>query len=115
MVVEFWKSRNNVRHVWHIYWGYNNSMNLEFDDSKRNKTLLERGLDFARANAVFEGVHFTAQDTRVDYDEDRFITVGWLDTRLVVLVWTPRGEVRRIISMRNANDREKTLYASYLE
>ena len=55
-------------------------MNIEFDDSKRDKTLLERGLDFARANAVFEGVHFTAQDTRVDYEEDRFITVGWLDT-----------------------------------
>lgn len=90
-------------------------MNIEFDDSKRDQTLLERGLNFARANVVFEGVHFTPQDTRVDYDEDRFITVGWLDARLVVLVWTPRGEVRRIISMRKANDREKTLYASYLE
>ena len=41
--------------------------------------------------------------------------MGWLDARLVVLVWTPRGEVRRIISMKKANDREKTLYASYLE
>jgi len=51
----------------------------------------------------------------VDYEEDRFITVGWLQARLVVLVWTPRGEVRRIISMRKANDREQTLYASYLE
>jgi uncharacterized DUF497 family protein len=90
-------------------------MNIEFDDSKRDKTLLEQGLDFARANAVFEGVHFTAQDTRVGYEEERFITVGWLDARLVVLVWTPRGEVRRIISMTKANDREKTLYASHLE
>ena len=49
------------------------------------------------------------------YAEDRFITVGWLDTGLIVLAWTPRGEVRRIISLRKANDREKTLYASYLE
>jgi len=51
----------------------------------------------------------------MSYPEDRFITVGWLDTRLVVLVWTPRGEVRRIISLRKANDREKALYASYLD
>jgi uncharacterized DUF497 family protein len=51
----------------------------------------------------------------VDYEEDRFITLGWLDAHLVVLVWTPRGEVRRIISMRKANDREKALYTSYLE
>jgi hypothetical protein len=90
-------------------------MRIEFDNAKRDKTLLERGLDLTNAKSVFEGVHFTAKDTRVDYEEDRFITVGWLQARLVVLVWTPRGEVRRIISMRKANDREKTLYASYLE
>ena len=40
---------------------------------------------------------------------------GWLDDDMIVMVWTPRGEVRRMISMRKANDREKTLYASYLE
>ncbi len=90
-------------------------MRIEFENAKRDKTLLERGLDLTNAKSVFEGVHFTAKDTRVDYEEDRFITVGWLQARLVVLVWTPRGEVRRIISMRKANDREKTLYASYLE
>ena len=89
-------------------------MKIEFDSAKREKTLLERGLDFADAQGVFEGVHFTAQDARADYEEDRFITVGWLHTRLVVLVWTPRGEARRIISMRKANDREKTLYTRHL-
>jgi len=38
-----------------------------------------------------------------------------VDDDMIVMVWTPRGEVRRIISMRKANDREKTLYASRLE
>lgn len=90
-------------------------MQLEFDVEKRNKTLKERGLDFARAVDVFDGIHFTGQDTRMEYAEDRFITVGTLDSRLVVLVWTPRGEARRIISMRKANDREKAIYASYLD
>jgi len=90
-------------------------MKLEFDQAKRKKTLQERGLDFARAVEVFDGIHFTGQDKRMDYEEDWFITVGWLDEQIVVTVWTPRGEVRRIISMRKANDREKTLYASYLE
>jgi uncharacterized DUF497 family protein len=90
-------------------------MKLEFDQAKRKKTLQERGLDFARAVKVFDGIHFTGQDKRIDYEEDRFITVGWLDDSMIVMVWTPRGEVRRIISMRKANDREKTLYASYLE
>ena len=90
-------------------------MKLEFDRAKWKKTLQERGLDFASAAKVFDGLHFTGQDKRMDYEEDRFITVGWLDDDMIVMVWTPRGEVRRIISMRKANDREKTLYASYLE
>ncbi len=93
---------------------YIKCVEIEFDASKRDKTLEERGLDFARAGEVFNGRHFTGQDTRQNYTEDRFITVGLLDARLVVLVWTPRGEARRIISMRKANDREKALYARYL-
>jgi len=89
-------------------------VNLEFNKVKRDKTLYERGLDFARANEIFAGFHFTGQDNRGNYEEPRFITVGYLDARLIVLVWTPRGEARRIISMRKANDREKAIYASHL-
>ncbi len=94
---------------------YNNYVRIEYYPEKRSTTLKERGLDFARAIEVFQGVRFTAQDTRFQYQEDRFITAGWLDARLVVLVWTPRGEARRIISMRKGNDREKALYARHLE
>lgn len=90
-------------------------MQIEFDSTKRDKTLAERGLDFACAGEVFASLHFTGRDTRQDYDEDRFITVGLLHARLVILVWTPRGEVRRIISMRKANDREKTFYDRHLD
>ena len=90
-------------------------MKLEFDPAKRDKTLAERGLDFARASEIFDGLHLTGQDTRQEYTEDRFITVGHLEGRLVVLVWTPRGDLRRIISMRKANDREKAFYDRYVE
>jgi uncharacterized DUF497 family protein len=89
-------------------------MLIEFDRAKRDKTLAERGLDFAKAYEVFAGLHFTGQDNRQDYAEDRFITVGLLDGRLIVMVWTPRGKARRIISMRKANDREKDYYAQYM-
>jgi uncharacterized DUF497 family protein len=89
-------------------------MQIEFDPGKREKTLAERGLDFARAHEVFAGHHFTAEDLREGYAEPRFITVGKLDDRLVVMVWTPRGEARRIISMRKANEREQTRYAHRL-
>lgn len=89
-------------------------MEIEFDSIKRDKTLAERGLDFARAAEVFGGKHFTGEDLRQDYAEARFTTVGLLDGRMVIVIWTPRGEVRRIISMRKANDREKALYALHL-
>ncbi len=58
-------------------------MELEFDQAKRDKTLQERGLDFASAVEVFDGIHFTGQDKRMNYEEDRFITVGWLDDQIV--------------------------------
>jgi uncharacterized DUF497 family protein len=84
---------------------------LSWDERKRDWTLAERGLDFADAGQVFTGLNFTLADDRRDYGERRFITAGHLANRLVVLVWTPRGEVRHIISMRKANDREKKRFA----
>lgn len=86
-------------------------MHIEFDSNKRDKTLTERNLDFARAVEIFAGVNVTFSDNRLDYGEQRFNTVGWLDGRLVVVAWTPRGEVRRIISMRKANEREQARFS----
>ena len=60
--------------------------------------------------SVFNGRAITFEDARRDYGESRFITIGELGQRMVVIVWTPRGAARRIISMRRANDREQTLY-----
>jgi uncharacterized DUF497 family protein len=84
---------------------------IEFDTDKRDKTLTERGLDFSRAPEVFAGPLLNRADERFDYGEQRFITFGLLDARWVILIWTLRGTVRRIISMRLANDREITKYA----
>jgi uncharacterized DUF497 family protein len=81
-------------------------MKITYDPAKRAKTLEERGLDFEDAPEVFSGPTVTAPDLRRDYGEERFITFGALHGREVVLVWTIRGDSRRIISMRHANERE---------
>ena len=86
-------------------------MFIEFDQAKRDLTLQERGLDFADAMAVYNDSSVTFLDDRKNYGEDRFVTVGMLCGRTIVLVWTPRGEGRRIVSMRYANEREITRYA----
>ena len=66
----------------------------------------------ARAAEIFDGTTLTVVDDRKDYGEIRQITIGFLDGRMVVMVWTQRGETRRIISLRKANEREQTAYAS---
>ena len=81
-------------------------MRITCDPVKRQWTLEERGLDLLRAKDVFARPHFTRTDDRQDYGEPRFVTVGWLDSRLVVFAWTPRGAARRIISMRHCHERE---------
>jgi uncharacterized DUF497 family protein len=98
-----------------IYCCYTKQVQIAFDPDKREQTLRERGLDFAQAAEVFAGVHFTQVDRRMDYGEERFITVGTLQGRTVVVVWTSRGLTRRIISMRKANAREQARYKAYLE
>ena len=81
-------------------------MKIEYDPAKRAKTLRERGLDFEDAREVFAGKQFTFEDTRRDYGEHRFITAGWLRENTVMLVWTPREDALRIISMRRMHDEE---------
>ena len=85
-------------------------MRIEFDEAKRAETIKARGLDMARAAAVFAGATLTVEDNRQDYGEVRLITIGYLDDAMVVLVWTPRDDACRIISMRKANERERRLY-----
>lgn len=87
-------------------------MEIAFDPAKRRRTLEERGLDLADAGLVFAGATITVEDDRGNYAEPRFITVGRLRGRMVVLAWTPRGGAYRIISMRKANEREQTAYGS---
>ena len=85
-------------------------MKITFDPVKRQTALSEGGLNFADAATVFAGPTITVEDTRRDYGEQRFQTVGFLADRMVMIVWTPRNEARHVISMRKCNDREKAIY-----
>jgi uncharacterized protein len=89
-------------------------MRVTYDAGKRARTLRERGLDFERCAEIFDGTGVTRQDTRGDYGETRWVTVGYLDARLVVTVWTERDGDRRIISLRKANEREQARYGARL-
>ena len=83
------------------------SIQITFDTTKRQKALLERGLDFLNAVIVFQGITVEVEDIRKEYSEQRIICFHLLAERIFVVGYTPRGADRHIFSMRKANDREK--------
>lgn len=85
-------------------------MKIEYDPEKRARTLEARGLDFELITQVFDGFYLSRTDDRFDYGEVRTITLGALDERPVVCVWTQRGDAVRVISMRMADDEEREIY-----
>ena len=82
----------------------------EWDEAKRQKTLRERGFDFADVVYLDWNTAVTKQDLREEYSEPRYITVGLIDGRLYVCAWCLRHDKIRIISLRKANNREKGRY-----
>lgn len=82
----------------------------EWDENKNKENLSKHGLSFEDAEIVFSGPCVTFEDRRYDYDEERFITLGLLEGRAVVIAHTARGASTRIISMRKANSREQKIY-----
>jgi uncharacterized DUF497 family protein len=88
---------------------------VTYDPAKRRRTLDERGLDFERALEIFEGLTLEVEDNRRDYGEKRILCIGFLDRRMVMVGYTPRGMVRHIFSMRRCNEREIGKYTPYFE
>ncbi|MEO5375969.1 MAG: BrnT family toxin [Alphaproteobacteria bacterium] len=86
-------------------------MDYEFDPAKDAKNVAERGLSLALAPYVFDGLAHVTSDDRKDYGEPRQVAYGLIEGRLFVCVFTDRGKVRRIISLRKANSREIEAYA----
>jgi uncharacterized DUF497 family protein len=89
-------------------------MRIEYDAAKSRRNAERRGLDFAEAMELLSGPHVTKPDARRDYGEPRIIAYGFVRGRLHVCVYTLRGDVHRIISLRKANRREVDAYGPYV-
>lgn len=89
-------------------------MRLTWDETKRQATLEERGIDFADVADLFSGPTLEYEDLRRDYGERRIICFGLLAGRLMAVGYVQRGDIRHIFSMRKANDREIERYTKQL-
>jgi uncharacterized DUF497 family protein len=91
-------------------------MKYEWDEGKRRNNLRKHGLDFKDAHEVFLGPRLVRLDTRDEYGEARWVAVGFLKNRVVVIVYTEDDtkEVVRVISLRKALDYERKRFEEYL-
>lgn len=87
-------------------------MRFSWHESKRQTAVKKRGLDFAQAEQVFLGPTFTFEDDRKDYGEQRWVTLGLLREKVVVIVHTETDNEIRVISMREADKDEQLLFFS---
>ncbi|HUE87120.1 MAG TPA: BrnT family toxin [Vicinamibacterales bacterium] len=95
-------------------------MRFEWDPEKSEANLKERGFDFAFASLIFEGPTLQKQDRRHDYGELRVVAIGLADGFALTIVYTDRLDdrvetIRRIISARRSNRRERQAYQAAIE
>lgn len=81
-------------------------MKFEWDEEKNQINIEKHGFDFADAHKVFDGPFLRAPDERMNYGEERFIAIGFLELRVVALAYAIRsGNTVRIISMRTGGNK----------
>jgi len=89
---------------------------IEFDPAKNVRNIAERGISFERVEDFEWETAVIVRDSRRDYNkETRFRAMGMIGERLHAMVFTPRGDGIRVISLRKANRREERMYAETAE
>ena len=89
-------------------------MDFEWDDTKRKINIRKHGIDFINVPLVFDSYTLTIEDDRYNYGEERSITFGILEGRVVVIVHTENDDLIRIISIRRATKYEEKAYFSQI-
>jgi hypothetical protein len=83
---------------------------FEWDPRKEQDNLRKHDFGFTAATLIWAGPVAEKTDDRRDYGETRIIATGNTGGSIIVVVYTWRGENRRIISVRKANSREQSLF-----
>lgn len=89
---------------------YNTGVDFEWDPAKAAANFVKHGVDFAEAIGVFDDPSLLRiVDDRIVV-ETRYQAVGMVNGLILFVVYTLRGEQRRVISARRANRRERAAY-----
>ena len=85
-------------------------MSFEWDQDKATRNLKKHSVDFADAATIFEDFNSVTLNNP-GHGEERFVTIG-MDSygHILVVVYTWRGDVIRLISARKATKHERKQY-----
>ena len=86
-------------------------MQITYDPAKDTLNQAKHGLSLAVSTQFEWGEAVIWVDERYEYGEARMCAIGYVGLRLYVAVFVDRGEARRVISLRKANDKEVKRYA----
>lgn len=94
---------------------YNQVVRFEWDDAKADDNEREHNVSFIEAATVFDDdLAVALSDPDHSVDEFRFLLLGESSRhRLLVVSYTERGDVIRIISARTPSPREQKDYENY--
>jgi uncharacterized DUF497 family protein len=85
-------------------------MKFEWDENKRQINITKHGIDFIDAQKIFDYDTVIIEDDRFNYGEQRFIAIGLLNGKTIVVIYTEIGNKIRIISARKATKNEQRIY-----
>jgi uncharacterized protein len=89
---------------------------FNWDPAKREANLQKHGLDFFDVVAVFnDSQHLNEDATRPEHGERQTKAIGRVGALMVCVIYTDRGEIRRIISARRARRDERERYRQSAE
>jgi uncharacterized protein len=86
-------------------------LEFEWDEAKRFSNLRKHGVDFAAVERFDWNSGIEAEDARKWYGETRWRSLGLIDDRLYMPIYTRRRDRVRVISLRKASTKEKAHYA----
>jgi uncharacterized protein len=85
-------------------------MLFEWSEQKRLENLSKHGIDFVDAKEIWQGEVLEVPSEQQEHGEQRHITYGVLEGRIIAVVFTWRGNARRLISARRARRHERQAY-----
>lgn len=85
-------------------------MEFDWDADKAKANLRKHGIDFVGIPDRFQGETVTVFADRFDYGEQRYVTFGILEGRILAVAHTESEEKIRVISARKATRNEQESY-----